>query len=186
MFWSCWCEFAASLTGSAWLWINQVTGEALRWIFWVTGNVGEVTWKECPAVTPGAVQILSSSGIGALCCPETFPTLFLLVLECSLSPGEIPAFPSWIPACKAWTKPSAHDLLSCCADQQGLCNNSGALWHLLFTQSSSLLPVLLVTQSPIRSDSRGRLLDIMSKKIICPAGRWVFAPWISHPESWAV
>lgn len=116
MFWSCWCEFAASLTESVWLWINQITGEALRWIFWVTGNVGEVIWKEWPVVTPGAVQTLSSSGIGAVCCPcapvpalRPFPSsVFLLVLECSRPRGNShvalgPTFSLWITGCKGWT-----------------------------------------------------------------------------------
>lgn len=32
----------------------------------------------------------------------------------------------------------------------------------------------------------GRLLGIMSKKILCHTGRWVFCLWISHPVSCAV
>lgn len=128
---------------------------------------------------PGAVQSLSSC-TGALCCPcpQPFPLVSLLVLEPSTEPRGDPTRALAPFELQKMHKHPAHDFfesLPCCGHQQGLCNNSGALWHLLFTHSSSLLLLLLlVTWSPIRSDSPGRLLDIMSKKIICRAGRWVF------------
>lgn len=83
-----------------------------------------------------------SSAPGALCCP--FPLCSSLCWNVLPMQGKFPrvlCFHILIlnSSLQRTSTHTAHGLLNCCGDQQGLCNNSGALWHLLFTQSSSLL-----------------------------------------------
>lgn len=133
-------------------------------------------------------------------CNQTFYTRPLLqyttavVVECSsssvlLAQGKFlgPTLSFWITGCKEWTNILSVAYRTVMVTSKGLaiiqvpCGTC-------FLHRADTLSGSICTSYKVESIATvcGRLLGIMSKKIICHTGRWVFCLWISHPESCAV